>query len=183
MYSFCLSFVWLSAVVYTNAAVALYKAQEMPAEFANEEGCYIEHLNKVIPYGDYYPEKSCYKYTCDTDNITQAFSCGVVVVDKRCALVSNEAANYPDCCPTEMCGTIPPEYLTEEENNTKPVLEESSEEGTKSPEESSEEGRTGPPGFESLVERVATEGSVVTVGQVNEILIAEENSNLGGQVV
>ncbi|XP_063538377.1 uncharacterized protein LOC134747698 [Cydia strobilella] len=128
MYCLCISLVLISTVMYTNAAVALYKAQEKPTEFANEEGCYLEHLNKVIPYGDYYPEKSCYKYTCDTDNITQTFSCGVVEVDKRCALVSNEEADYPDFCPTEICGTISPEHLTEE-NETKPVFEESSEEG------------------------------------------------------
>ncbi|XP_063625058.1 uncharacterized protein LOC134796771 [Cydia splendana] len=217
MNCFCVSLVLLSAVMYTNAAVALYKAQKKPAEFANQDGCYLEHLNKVIPYGDYYPENSCYKYTCDTDNITQTFSCGVVEVDKRCALVSNEKAAYPDCCPIEICGTISPEYLTEEENVTKPVLEESSEAGAKSPEdisgegtksrkesneegtesleesneegaksleESSDEGRTGPPVFEETSESLATESSVVKSltheGQINEILIAVENSNLGG---
>ncbi|XP_063385036.1 uncharacterized protein LOC134671182 [Cydia fagiglandana] len=140
MNCFCVSLVLLSAVMNTNAAVALYKAQEKPAQFANQEGCYLEHLNKVIPYGDYYPENSCYKYTCDADNITQTFSCGLVEVDKRCALVSNEKAAYPDCCPIEICGTISPEYLTEEENVTKPVLEESSEKETKSPKELSGEG-------------------------------------------
>ncbi|XP_063384917.1 uncharacterized protein LOC134671063 [Cydia fagiglandana] len=217
MNCFCVSLVLLSAVMYTNAAVALYKAQEKPAQFANQEGCYLEHLNKVIPYGDYYPENSCYKYTCDTDNITQTFSCGLVEVDKRCALVSNEKAAYPDCCPIEICGTISPEYLTEEEIVTKPVLEESSAKGTKSPEEfsgegiksrkeystegtesleesngegaksleeSSDEGRTGPPVIEETSDSVATESSIVKSldgeEEVNEILIAVENLNLGG---
>ncbi|XP_063385037.1 fibronectin-binding protein A [Cydia fagiglandana] len=119
----------LSTVAYVYSAVAIYPYKPKPAEFADQEGCYIKDLNLVLPYKTpYYPkgEKSCLQYTCQTNNQTQLFSCGVLAYPGNCHLEYDYSLDYPKCCGTLVCDPT----TTTEQPTTEPPTTVTSTEAT-----------------------------------------------------
>ncbi|CAH2041120.1 unnamed protein product, partial [Iphiclides podalirius] len=78
---------------------------QKPKEFANKEGCYIDEVKDVIPYGSVLtPIGHCFRIECNQDLIHYA-SCGVVNTDDpNCYITETDLSRrYPDCCPTIKC--------------------------------------------------------------------------------
>ncbi|XP_063384916.1 la1-like protein 15 [Cydia fagiglandana] len=95
----------LALITMAYAALSRYPPQEKPTEFANQEGCYIAALNKVLPYEKpYYPDQKCERYNCQRNGETRWETCGAVLVKPGCRKSEVDLSKrYPDCCPTEVC--------------------------------------------------------------------------------
>ncbi|XP_023944507.1 uncharacterized protein LOC112050467 [Bicyclus anynana] len=78
-----------------------------PKEHAHKQGCYIEELNDVIPFGTMVsPIGHCFRVECSRYGIEYA-SCGLVQVSEEshnCFLTETDLSRpYPDCCPDVKC--------------------------------------------------------------------------------
>ncbi|OWR50103.1 uncharacterized protein LOC116770951 [Danaus plexippus] len=76
-----------------------------PPEHAHKEGCYIEEIDDVIPFGqDVSPIGVCYRIECSGYQLTYA-SCGVVYTeDQNCYKTEIDLKRpYPECCPDIKC--------------------------------------------------------------------------------
>ncbi|XP_050357883.1 uncharacterized protein LOC126778419 isoform X1 [Nymphalis io] len=96
----------LSACVCVGyAAVGIGPLQPKPEEFKNQEGCYIDDLKAVIPFGQSRPSKTannCMEFSCSTMLITYT-TCGAVAAQPPCKIVTDKEKTYPDCCPRIEC--------------------------------------------------------------------------------
>ncbi|XP_064077079.1 uncharacterized protein LOC113404417 [Vanessa tameamea] len=87
------------------AAVGIGPLQPKPEEFKDQEGCYIDDLKAVIPFGQSRPSETpgnCMEYRCSTTLITYV-TCGAVDAAPPCKIVTSEEKLYPDCCPRIEC--------------------------------------------------------------------------------
>ncbi|XP_064077078.1 uncharacterized protein LOC135194840 [Vanessa tameamea] len=87
------------------AAVSIGPLETKPDEFKDQEGCYIDDLKAVIPFGQSRPSKTagnCMEYRCSTTQITYV-TCGAVAVEAPCEKVADVEKFYPDCCPRAVC--------------------------------------------------------------------------------
>ncbi|XP_046971846.1 la1-like protein 15 [Vanessa cardui] len=87
------------------AAVSIGPLMPKPKEFKDQEGCYIDSLKAVIPFGQSRPSKtagSCMEYRCSSTMI-QYVTCGAVAAVPPCKVVSDKAKPYPACCPRVAC--------------------------------------------------------------------------------
>ncbi|KAI5639542.1 single domain von willebrand factor type C domain-containing protein [Phthorimaea operculella] len=94
-----------------DGAAFIIPSEEKPPAFADQEGCYVSSLNRVLPYNKpYSPQdgKSCVQYTCNSDNTTSGYSCGVIGVSEPCSIVpGNLFLPYPQCCDGVSCPKQP----------------------------------------------------------------------------
>ncbi|XP_047538478.1 uncharacterized protein LOC125072039 isoform X1 [Vanessa atalanta] len=82
------------------AALSIGPLETKPDEFKDQEGCYIDDLKAVIPFGQARPSKTpgnCMEYRCSTTQITYV-TCGAVAAAPPCKMVTSEEKLYPDCC-------------------------------------------------------------------------------------
>ncbi|XP_047538486.1 uncharacterized protein LOC125072039 isoform X2 [Vanessa atalanta] len=87
------------------AALSIGPLETKPDEFKDQEGCYIDDLKAVIPFGQARPSKTpgnCMEYRCSTTQITYV-TCGAVVATPPCKVVTDKKKPYPACCPRLAC--------------------------------------------------------------------------------
>nr|XP_034841197.1 uncharacterized protein LOC117997129 isoform X3 [Maniola hyperantus] len=95
--------VLLSLVCVAFGAVGLAPLEEKPKRFEGIEGCYIEELDSVIPFGKAAPSKEgCMEYRCGK-SLVEFVTCGIVVVTPPCYTVQDFSKPYPECCPQLRC--------------------------------------------------------------------------------
>ncbi|KAJ8720363.1 hypothetical protein PYW07_012406 [Mythimna separata] len=88
-----------------SAATFISMLPEKPRELAHKEGCYIDTVKDVIPFGTTItPLGQCLRIHCSTMMIDYA-SCGVVATnDPKCHVTETDLSKpYPDCCPDIKC--------------------------------------------------------------------------------
>ncbi|KAJ8719774.1 hypothetical protein PYW08_011949 [Mythimna loreyi] len=88
-----------------SAATWLSRLPEKPKELAHKQGCYVETINDVIPFGSTItPLGECVRIHCSTTMMDYA-SCGVVATDDpKCHITDVDVSKpYPDCCPDIKC--------------------------------------------------------------------------------
>ncbi|KAF9801757.1 hypothetical protein SFRURICE_014911 [Spodoptera frugiperda] len=74
-----------------------------PAALAHKEGCYIEDINDVIPYGGNVTRGDCTQVVCGKE-LLNYFSCGAQAnTIPNCKLVGDLSKPYPECCPVLQC--------------------------------------------------------------------------------
>lgn len=89
----------------TYSAVWMGYNPPKPEEFADKEGCYVEEIKDVIPFGKtIHPIGFCYRISCGGLMMDYA-SCGVVNTDDPHCHVTDEDVSkpYPECCPDIKC--------------------------------------------------------------------------------
>ncbi|XP_061717773.1 uncharacterized protein LOC133525523 [Cydia pomonella] len=100
--------VFLALLEIAYSAVHFQPYVEKPAEFADQDGCYIPELNKVVPYEEPYRPadgKPCAIYVCHTNNETQIDTCGNAVVPDGCQRIipTPEKRTADNCCGFIIC--------------------------------------------------------------------------------
>ncbi|XP_061717772.1 uncharacterized protein LOC133525522 [Cydia pomonella] len=88
-----------------SAATFRGKSPKKPAHLAHKEGCYVNEIKDVIPYGSVVtPILQCIRIECGGDMLYYA-TCGVVGTDDpKCHKTDGDLTEpYPDCCPTIKC--------------------------------------------------------------------------------
>ncbi|XP_034832843.1 uncharacterized protein [Maniola hyperantus] len=78
---------------------------EKPREHAHKQGCYVEEIDDVIPFGGIVtPLGGCYRIECTHYRVEYA-SCGVVSTDSaNCFITDTDVSRpYPHCCPDIRC--------------------------------------------------------------------------------
>ncbi|XP_061718034.1 uncharacterized protein LOC133525694 isoform X2 [Cydia pomonella] len=87
------------------AATAMGPAPKKPAHLAHKQGCYVDEVKDVIPYGSMAtPIGQCIRIECGGDMLYYA-TCGVVSTsDPKCHKTKGDLTKpYPHCCPTIKC--------------------------------------------------------------------------------
>ncbi|GBP14316.1 hypothetical protein EVAR_92318_1 [Eumeta japonica] len=100
--------VFLCVVAVTSAATWRGRLPEKPDEFEDKEGCYVEEIDDVVPFGEtVYPIGHCYWIHCTKSGMDYA-SCGAVYTeDPKCRKTELDLTKpYPDCCPDIKCNGI-----------------------------------------------------------------------------
>ncbi|XP_063384879.1 uncharacterized protein LOC134670989 [Cydia fagiglandana] len=99
-------FGFLAFVSVSYAAVAIFPAEEKPVDLANQEGCYISKIYRVLPYDvNFYPNTDCAVYICKSSNNQTLYeTCGVKAIRDGCRRSAiDNSKQYPDCCDQEVC--------------------------------------------------------------------------------
>ncbi|KAG6458992.1 uncharacterized protein LOC115449186 [Manduca sexta] len=92
-------------VCTANAATWMGYLPEKPKELAHKEGCYIEEINDVVPFGtEVKPIGRCVRINCGNPMMHYA-SCGVVgTTSDNCYVTKEDLSKpYPECCPDIKC--------------------------------------------------------------------------------
>ncbi|CAH0625644.1 unnamed protein product [Chrysodeixis includens] len=95
------------AFIVSTASASRWFARlpAIPPEFGNKQGCYIEEINTVVPFGAHItPVRVCYDITCGRD-VIEYNSCGRVATDDPLCHVTDVDISkpYPFCCPDVRC--------------------------------------------------------------------------------
>ncbi|XP_061718033.1 uncharacterized protein LOC133525694 isoform X1 [Cydia pomonella] len=88
-----------------SAATFRGKSPKKPAHLAHKQGCYVDEVKDVIPYGSMAtPIGQCIRIECGGDMLYYA-TCGVVSTsDPKCHKTKGDLTKpYPHCCPTIKC--------------------------------------------------------------------------------
>ncbi|XP_061716968.1 uncharacterized protein LOC133524832 [Cydia pomonella] len=114
---------FLVFVSVSYAAVARFSTEEKPVDLANQEGCYISKINRVLPYDvNFYPNTDCAVYICQSSNNETLYeTCGAIAISDGCRRSAiDNSKQYPDCCYKEVCDsttTTPAPDTTNEGSN------------------------------------------------------------------
>ncbi|KAJ2951287.1 hypothetical protein O0L34_g5688 [Tuta absoluta] len=107
-----------------DGAAFIIPSEKTPPEFADQEGCYLSELNRVLPYNKpFSPQdgKSCVQYTCNSDNTTSGYTCGAMFIAEPCTRVpGNLFLPYPQCCDGVSC----PKQPSQEDPDLEKIPEE-----------------------------------------------------------
>ncbi|KAG6463323.1 hypothetical protein O3G_MSEX013805 [Manduca sexta] len=88
-------------IVYSS--ISLGPHQPKPEKFKEAEGCYVEELDEVLPFGQgRSSKKECLEYFCYEKSLSYA-SCGFVEALPPCTVLEEKGKPYPDCCQRVVC--------------------------------------------------------------------------------
>ncbi|XP_022826907.1 uncharacterized protein LOC111356683 [Spodoptera litura] len=86
-----------------SAGTMMGRLPPKPAALAHKEGCYIEEINDVIPFGRSVTVGHCTQVICG-EKWMSYFTCSTGSVDiPNCYMVQDLSKNYPECCPKIQC--------------------------------------------------------------------------------
>ncbi|KAL4715839.1 hypothetical protein ACJJTC_006418 [Scirpophaga incertulas] len=88
------------------SAVSILPPQEKPAALADQPGCYVPELNRVVPPNQPYApvDGNCNEYRCSDNGWTSIVSCGAVAGTAECPVTPGDSSRpYPDCCARPVC--------------------------------------------------------------------------------
>ncbi|XP_063538148.1 uncharacterized protein LOC134747454 [Cydia strobilella] len=109
---------FLAFVSVSYAAITSLAPEDKPVDLANQEGCYISKLNRVLPYDvTFYPNTDCAVYICQSSNGETLYeTCGVTAIRDGCRKsVIDNSKQYPDCCSQEVCDEAGLDYIYTQE--------------------------------------------------------------------
>ncbi|XP_013184572.1 uncharacterized protein LOC106130302 isoform X1 [Amyelois transitella] len=95
--------VFLTMLGLSCAAVARGLLPAKPRELAHKEGCYIQEIGDVVPFGTVLTGPQCVRITCG--RMIDYASCGLIMTDDpKCFVTKGDySKQYPDCCPQIEC--------------------------------------------------------------------------------
>ncbi|XP_053608735.1 uncharacterized protein LOC128674277 isoform X2 [Plodia interpunctella] len=84
-------------------ATAISRLPPKPAHLAHKEGCYIQEIGDVVPFGTVLTGPQCVRITCG--RMIDYASCGLIMTDDpKCYVTKGDySKQYPDCCPEIEC--------------------------------------------------------------------------------
>ncbi|XP_013184573.1 uncharacterized protein LOC106130302 isoform X2 [Amyelois transitella] len=88
---------------FACAATYISRLPPKPEHLAHKEGCYIQEIGDVVPFGTVLTGPQCVRITCG--RMIDYASCGLIMTDDpKCFVTKGDySKQYPDCCPQIEC--------------------------------------------------------------------------------